>query len=122
MGPATVHLHLLEQREGHPEVPLAKGCDLRRGARLLSTELVAGKSEDAEAARMQALMERLEPGILGSKAALAGDVDDQEHMSAERGERSCFPVDGADWNVVKDPALLSFPSETFCPSRPRLGQ
>ena len=104
---APVDLDLLEKRERDAEVLLAEGRDFGSGARLLAPELVAGKAENAEAAWMEPTVNGLEAGILGSKAALAGQIDDQEYVSAIRGERRGLAVQSADWNVVENPALLS---------------
>ena len=120
---APVDLDLLEKRERDAEVLLAEGCDFGCCAWLLAAELIAGKAENAEAAWMEPTVKGLEAGILGSKAALAGHIDDQEHVSAIRGERRGLAVQGADWNVVENPALLSssrpsMPSRAL--SRPRV--
>ena len=64
VGAGAVHLHLLEEREGDAEVPLAEGGDLGVVARLLVAELVAGEAEDLQPLGPVALVEGLEPLVL----------------------------------------------------------
>jgi len=70
VGP--LHVDLLEHRKRHAEVLFAEPADLRRIARLLLAELVAGKAEDLESARGKALVQLLQPRVLRREPALAG--------------------------------------------------
>ena len=63
-----------------PVVELAELCDLVFRARFLRAELIAGKAEHFEAARVHFFVERLEPLVLRREAALARDVHDQQHL------------------------------------------
>src|SRR5262249_34929316 len=49
---------------------------------LLRTELVAGKAQDGEAVVVEIFVERLQRSILRGESALAGGVDDQQHLAA----------------------------------------
>jgi len=57
--------------------------------RTLGTELVAGEAEDDKVVAvllLQALVESLESGELGSEAALGRRVDNQHHLACVVGE------------------------------------
>src|SRR5579863_2212805 len=82
MCAGAIDLDLGEQRKGHGVIAGAELQNLRLIARLLMPELIAGKAEHTEAARIEFLMQRLEARILGRIAALTGHVDDQERLTA----------------------------------------
>ena len=67
--------------KGDAVILLAEGADLRLAARLLAAELVARKAQDGQALWLELCVERFQPGILRSKAAFAGGVDDQKHTA-----------------------------------------
>ena len=79
----------------------AEVLDLLVAAGLLLAELVGRKAEHREAARRDRLVELLEALILRGLAALRGDVDDEEDLAGEVGERGLGAVDAADGNVVE---------------------
>ena len=54
------------------------------------TELVAGKTEDFEAAVLIALIEFLQALVLRGETAFAGGIDDQEHPACKMLERGVF--------------------------------
>ena len=69
---------------------MQKFCDLFLVARLLMAELVAGEAQHLKAPLAEALMQLLEPGVLGGEAAFARDIDDEQRLAFEtRASRSC---------------------------------
>ena len=70
-------------------------------------ELVAGKAEDREAVVPVRCVEVLEARVLGREAALAGDVDDEEHLAKPLGERAlgAREVPGREVEDVHGPIL-----------------
>ena len=56
------------------------------GARLLRAEIIGGETEDFEAIGATRAVERFEAFVLRSQAALAGDVDHQQHLAGVVGE------------------------------------
>jgi hypothetical protein len=63
-------------------------------------KLVTGKAEHREAAIMVFAVQRLEPFVLRCKAALAGDIDDQQHLPVKRFERRFLAPNGPDRKAV----------------------
>ena len=68
MGVETVDIHLGEHWEGGA-VLVCERSDLVRRAGLLPAKLVAGKGENHEAARREALIERLELTVVRVRQA-----------------------------------------------------
>src|SRR5690606_12807250 len=60
---------------------------------LLVAELIARKAEHDEALVAMPPPERFEPLVLGSEAALRGDVHDEQHLAFVLAERSLAAVD-----------------------------
>src|SRR5690606_32450831 len=69
MGPATVDIDALENREAHAIGHGAELGDFPGGSRLLPSELIAGETEDNKALVAILALQRLEALILRSKAA-----------------------------------------------------
>src|SRR5438045_4189871 len=79
-GIGPIHVDLGEQWEGDAVVDLAELRDLVLRPRLLRAELIAGKAEYFEPARVHLFVQRLEPLVLRREAAFAVDVHDQQHL------------------------------------------
>lgn len=89
VGVVAVDLSLLHDGEAHAVVELAELLDVIVGTRLLTTELVAGETEDDKVLRVLALEvgpELLEAGVLRGEAALGGSVDDEDDLALVVGE------------------------------------
>src|SRR5665213_2531024 len=81
MGALAIDVDLVEHWKADGIVAGAELADLFGVARFLAAELITGKSQHRKAARTQLLLQRLEAAILRGKAAGAGGVDDQEHLT-----------------------------------------
>src|SRR3954454_23723676 len=79
----AVDVDLGKHRKRDRIVARAELLDLRRVARLLAAELVAGKDEYREGARRKLPMHLFEALVLRGEAAGARGVDDQEHLALE---------------------------------------
>ncbi len=77
----AVHVNFVEQREGDVVFAGAELLDLFVRARFLSAELVARETEHGETLVFVFLLEGFEGLVLRRKAALGGDVDDEEHLA-----------------------------------------
>src|SRR3546814_12322607 len=66
----TVHVDLLEHREGHRIVLMTEGGDLIRSSRLLMKELIAGKAKHRETAGRIVRIKLMQTPILPGEAAL----------------------------------------------------
>ena len=86
VGAVAIDLDLRHQREGDAVVDAAELLDLLVGAGLLMAELVAGEADDDESLVLILLVERLEAVVLRGEAALAGGVDDEQHLALVVGE------------------------------------
>ena len=71
-----------------------KRLDLLGGAGLLSEELIAREADDAEAAVLVGLLQRLESLVLRRQAALGSDVDDEDGLSGVGRERTRLAGEG----------------------------
>src|SRR5437588_6306666 len=85
----------------------AELLDLLRVARFLVSELVAGKTENGQAARVKRLMQRLETSVLRREPASACGVDDQQNLTLEplqrnvlTGKRLCLEIVNASHGVL----------------------
>ena len=81
MGVVTVHVDLVEHGEADPVVLLAESTDLVRRAGLLLAELVAGKAENLQALFLQVVIKRFQSLVLRRETALAGGVNNQQHLA-----------------------------------------
>src|SRR6185369_9312680 len=81
MRMAAVDIDLGEHRKRHVIPALAERLDLFGVARLLPTELVAGKAEHRKAARRKFALQLLQALVLRREPAGARSVDDQEHLT-----------------------------------------
>ena len=80
----AVDLNLLQHRERHAIVELAKLLDLVIAAGILAAELVAREAEDDELVGVlfgDALVDLLETLKLGGEAALGGRIDDKNDLA-----------------------------------------
>jgi len=82
MGCGAIYSDLREQRKSYTVVPLAECLDLPLIARLLISELIAGKAKDRKAAILIFAVHHLEASVLRREAALAGDIYDQHDVAA----------------------------------------
>src|SRR5215204_800590 len=101
----AVDVDLREHRERHVVRERAELLNLGLVAGLLIAELITRKSEHGETAGAVAPMELLEPSVLRRVAALARDVDDEEHLAAVGLERGGGAVDGRDGHGIERAAL-----------------
>ncbi|MNC67474.1 hypothetical protein D3C75_1179750 [compost metagenome] len=81
-------------------VQLAEGSDLLLAARLLMVELVAGETQHHQLLRPVLLIQLLQAGILGGKAALAGGVDDKQQLAGVLGQGNLFAADIFDRKIM----------------------
>ena len=93
-------MHLVEQFEAHAIGGGAELLDLIEGPRLLGAEVVAGEAEDGEALGGEAVLQRLQAGVLAREAAAAGHVDDQQHRAAPLAEPALLAGGGAHHHVT----------------------
>ncbi len=77
----AVDLDLREHRELHIVGRCGELQNLRVGSRLLRAELIAGKGENVEAARLVALMKGMQTCILRGESSLGCDVDGQTDLA-----------------------------------------
>src|SRR6266545_4217298 len=88
MRMAAVDVDLGEHRKRHVIFGFAECLDLFGIARLLPTELVAGKAKHGKAARRQFALQLLEALVLRREPAGARGVDDQEHLTLKPLQRN----------------------------------
>lgn len=98
VGVVTVDVDLLENGEGDAVVELAEGGDLVSGSGLLATKLVAGEADDGESLILVLLVDLLEALVLGSEAALGGDVHNEHDLALQllEGEGLSGLVEGSE--------------------------
>jgi hypothetical protein len=94
--------HVFFGRHGKIDVEagFAEGLDLVFSAGLLRAKIVGRHAKDHEALIALRFPQRLEPGILGCKSALACHIDDQDRLPLELGERQLAAVDRAEAEIV----------------------
>ena len=68
---------------------------------LFLTEVITRERENHETLVLVLRIQGLQTFILGSENAVAGDVDDQEHLAAIGGERHRFAID-RERDVIQD--------------------
>src|SRR6266566_2437191 len=90
MRVAAIDVDLGKHRKGNGIIYCAELLDLPGVTGFLATELVAGKSENGEAARVKRLMQRLETSVLRREPASACGVDDQQNLTLEPLQRNVF--------------------------------
>src|SRR5262249_45221915 len=81
----AVHLDLREERERHLVLRGAELADLGFVARFLMAELGTRKPQNRESLGPLLPVERHESAVLWREAALARDVDDEQHLPAKLG-------------------------------------
>ena len=91
MASWAVDFDLGEHREADVVARRTELLDFGFVARLLMAELIAGKAEHGEAAGFELSVELFEAGVLGREPAIAGDVDDEQHLAAIVGQRLSWP-------------------------------
>lgn len=92
-GVVTVDFDLAEHWERDVVAGAAELLDFGLGARFLAAKLIAGESEHDESFAFVFLVQLFETGILGSQSALAGGVDDQDHLAFVAFQINFFAVD-----------------------------
>ena len=97
----AVDLDLGEHRELGAVVGTGELEDLRVGPGLLGPELVAGESEDVEAAAVIVFVKGTQTCVLRGKASLGGDVHHQTDLTFEARESDTLPCDGVHFEIVK---------------------
>src|SRR5688572_18001535 len=98
---AAVHVDLREHRERDVEPRGAELPDLFFALRLLVSKLVAGEPKHDEAPILVFAIQLIQPFILRREPTSAGDVYDQQRLSAIPIQRGDFAVNGAQRDVVK---------------------
>src|SRR6516162_450762 len=83
MALRTVHLEFRAEWKRDVVFAAAEGCDLRLAAGLLPCELVAGEAHHREALGSELALQLLEPPVLRSEPAVAGDVDGERYLAAQ---------------------------------------
>jgi hypothetical protein len=89
----AVDLDLGHHRERDAVVELAERRDLVVVARVLRAKLVARKAEHHQPLVLVRLPQLLQPVELRREAALAGGVDDQQHLALVAGELDALAAD-----------------------------
>ena len=100
MTAGPVDLDLLGEGEGHAVRRRAEGGDLVGRPRLLGPELVAGHAEHREPAVGEALVQALEPLVLGREAALGCHVHHEDGLALVVAQPSGLTVQRSDLDVV----------------------
>src|ERR1700733_4216809 len=101
LGVGTVDLDLGEYREGHVVSGLAEVLDLLVAAWFLPLELVAGKSQDLQAAILPIAVQRLQAFVLRRQPALARDVHDEQHPALVVVQRNLGAIRGGPREIVR---------------------
>src|SRR5215470_18237010 len=101
MALRTVHLELRAEWKSDVVFATTEGCDLRFAARLLPCELVAGEAHHREALGSELALQLLEPPVLRSEPAVAGDVDGERHLAPQCAEQIRSAIDAVDRDVVE---------------------
>src|SRR5579862_3514613 len=100
MRRGAVDLELGKQRKADLVIDRAKIADLGRVARLLMPELIARKSEHRQPLLPEAPVQRLQAGVLRSKAATAGHIHDQQDLPGIAAQRELLALKRANRNLV----------------------
>jgi hypothetical protein len=98
---APVDLDLGEDRELGAVLGAGELEDLLVAAGLLLAELVAGEAQDDEVPISVTLVKGTQTCVLVGESSLAGQVDDQAHLSGIVGEAHGLPGDGFHLEVVE---------------------
>ena len=106
MGAIAVDLQLGRQRKTHAVVALAKRADVGGVARLPGGKLVARAANHHQAARTIPAIQRLQPGVLAGKAAMAGGVDQQQHLAAIIAQRQRAAVQAVQGEGVQGASFM----------------
>src|SRR5581483_12024197 len=100
MGIGAIDVDLLEHRKTDCVIALAKLLDFGSAARLLPTELVAGKTEHRKPPRRIGLLQRLQTLILRGETAGARGVDDQKDLTLKALQRDVLAFERPGPEVV----------------------
>ena len=87
----AIHINLFHDLERHPIVQLTELLDLAIITGILLLELVAGKANDDQSSVLILLVQFLQSCKLGSETALAGCINNQQHLAFKLGEIKLFP-------------------------------
>ena len=108
----TVDIDLRKQWKRHSVVQTAETQNFALGPGLLSSELIAGESQNHEALILVLFIKGFQSLVLRSESAFAGDVDDQQNFSTECRKRNFISVDCLRVEVVnRHFTNMSLPSE-----------
>src|SRR6185437_2069116 len=105
MGSGAVDIDLGENGKADAVIALTKLRDLLGRSGLLVAELIGWEGEDFETATVVVAIQIFERGVLRSEAALAGGIDDQQHLSGEAGQRKGGAVEQVGGNAVEGGVL-----------------
>jgi hypothetical protein len=97
-SPVAVDLDLGEHREVDVELRRDELEDLLIGSGLLSSELVARKTEDLDLVEL--VMQRTQTCVLRGEASSAGDIDNEEHLATELVEVDLLARDARHLEVI----------------------
>ena len=81
----AIDIDFLEQRKLNIELVRTKTLNLLSLARLLAGKVVAGKTENLQAALLITFEQILQAGILGGESTLRSKVHNQQHLPLEAG-------------------------------------
>ena len=101
VGAGAVHLGPGHHRETHAVIDLAKAGYVAVRAGVLRAELVARKTQHRQALIGILFVQFLQAGKLRRETALAGGVDDQQHLALELRQSNGVAVDLADFKIVQ---------------------
>jgi len=93
MRAIAVDLDLGGHRKTHRVVERAETADARFVLGFLVAELVARKSQHHQSGLAVVAPQLFQPGVLRGESAARGDVDDQQHVAGEIGQRQRVAVD-----------------------------
>jgi hypothetical protein len=100
VGGRAVDVDFGEKRKSDAEAHFAKSGDFRRRTRLLGAKLVRRKAEDGKSPAPVCPIKALQRGVLWCKSALAGSIDDQQHLPTELGKVLLMPIQKRRGKVV----------------------
>ncbi len=95
----TVDVNLLKEWERHPVRGGTESQDFFGTSRLLTHELVAGKTHHAEAPRRVGSLEVLQPLVLRGETTLRGNVNDEDRLAFIGSERTGFTTQRMYWDL-----------------------
>src|SRR4051794_106155 len=104
----AIDLDLREQRKADAVILCAERRNAVFVARFLTAELVAREAEDHEATIGILAVQRLESRVLRRQSALAGGVDDEQHLALVSAERLVVSGDRSDGKIVNRGVQLRY--------------